>query len=255
MKHTSTILIKILAGFALILHSNAIADEIDQPFVVKLATESNLDPLYLLPIQQDISELSESYILQLEKILAFDLTHNGSTFVSKRSNDSNQFGLSNSSSPGSAAGWRDRNIFYVVKPQIQNKSIKAVVLNVQGQALKNIDSISLSGDLKEDRRQIHRLADIIHKAFFGVEDASTHLLYTIKIMNSADSSKWISEVWEIDYDGGNPRQLTQDKSIVLILFICRQNQEINLVDFYMFHTILASRRSISLHLKIAKNSA
>lgn len=195
--------------------NTARAEEHEEPFVVKLATESNLDPLYLLPLSQEQTDLQEAYVQQLEKILAFDLDHNGATFVSKRTSENNQLGQSGVFNQlGAASSWKAKNILYVVKPQVQGRTIKAVLLDVQGQALKSTDAITLTGNLPDDRRQIHRLSDIIHKAFFGIDGiASTHILYTIKTQNSADSSKWISEVWEADYDGGNPRQLTQERSM------------------------------------------
>lgn len=202
------------ACLSICLFNTLRAEEPEEPFVVKLATESHLNPLYLLPLNLNSTELTESYCQQLEKILAFDLSHNGSTFVSKRNQDSNRLGLNSPSNAASANAWKERNIFYVVKPEIQEKGIRAQLLDIQKQSQKNIDSILLTGDLKEDRRQIHRLADTIHKALFGIDGiASTRILYTIKMQNSSDSSKWISEVWETDYDGGNPRQLTQDRSM------------------------------------------
>jgi TolB protein len=204
-------LIVVLNGFSFNL---VLAEGAEEPLIVKLATESNLTPLYLLPFSQEQSDLQESYVQQLEKILAFDLDHNGSTTLAKRTFESNQLGQSGAFHQlGPIAVWKERHIFYVVKPQIQGRSIRAVLLDVQEQSLKSIDSLLLTGDLREDRHQIHRLADIIYKALFGVDGiASTRILYTIKTQNSADSSKWISEVWEADYDGGNPRQLTQERS-------------------------------------------
>lgn len=205
----------LIASFNLFSFHFAWTEEIeDESFIVKLATESNLVPLYLLPMHQDHSDLQETYIQQLEKILAFDLDHNGSTFVAKRSTESNQLGQRGPFNQlGSLSVWKERHIFYVVKPQVEGNSIKVLLLDVQQQSLKSIDPISLTGDLGEDRNRIHHLADIIHKALFGTEGiASTHILYTIKTQNSLDSSKWISEVWEVDYDGGNPRQLTQERS-------------------------------------------
>lgn len=204
-----------VTSLPLFLPSPLSAEEAEDSFVVKLATESHLAPLYLLPLNQETSDFQEIYLQQLEKILAFDLDHNGATLVAKRSAESNQLGQNEApNSLGPIPAWKERNIFYVIKPQVQGRSIKASVLDVQKQALKNIDSFPLTGDLSEDRRQIHRLADLIHKALFGKEGiASTRILYTIKTQNSADSSKWISEVWEADYDGGNPRQLTQERSM------------------------------------------
>lgn len=188
--------------------------EESDPFVVKLATESSLDPLYLLPLTTEQSSLSDSTIRQLEQILAFDLNHNGATFVTKRTAENDQFGQSGAFNKlGSTAGWKERHIYYVVKPQIQNGKLVILLLDVQKQSIKSIDSFALIGDLTQDRRQIHRAADVIHKAITGMDGiASTRIIYTIKSPNSFDSSKAISEVWEADYDGGNPRQLTQEKT-------------------------------------------
>ncbi len=101
----------------------------------------------------------------------------------------------------------------MIKGQAEGRILSVMLLDVQGQALKSAKTLPLTGNLGEDRRQMHRLADTIHKAFFGTEGiASTHILYTLRIRPSADSSKWISEVWEADYDGANARQLTKENS-------------------------------------------
>jgi TolB protein len=188
--------------------------EENQPIVVKLATESSLAPLYLLPFIDEQSDLSTSYTQQLERILTFDLNHNGATFVAKRTSDNDQLGLGGSFNQiGLVSSWKARHIFYVIKARIEAQSLSILMLDVQNQSLKTSEPLSLTGDLGEDRRTIHRLADIIHKALLGTEGiASTHVLYTIKTHNSQDSSKWISEVWESDYDGGNVRKLTQERS-------------------------------------------
>ena len=70
------------------------AEEAEGPLVVKLATESSLDPLYLLPMTAEQSELSDAAVRQLEQILAFDLNHNGATFVARRTAENDQYGQS-----------------------------------------------------------------------------------------------------------------------------------------------------------------
>jgi len=191
------------------------AEEAEGPLIVKLATESALDPLYLLPITSDQSNLSDDAVRQLEQILAFDLNHNGATFVAKRTAEYDQYGQSGAFNQlGAAAGWKEKHVYYVVKPQIQGQKLAVVMLDVQKQSMKSADSFPLTGDLSQDRRQVHRAADVIHKALIGTEGiASTKILYTVKTRNSSDSSKSISEVWEADYDGGNARQLTQEKTM------------------------------------------
>lgn len=213
MNVISLIGLVVMLGFGLI-SEYGICSEQEESIIVKLKTESSLDPLYLLPLTADSTELNEPYIRQLEKILHFDLNRNGSTFVVKRTSENDFLGQGGSFNQlGSASNWKDRNIFYIVKTKIQGSSLTTLTLDVQNQSIKNIEPIILSGNLESDRRQIHRLADTIHKALFNCDGiASTRILYTIKTSNSPDSSKWISEVWESDYDGGNARKITQERS-------------------------------------------
>jgi len=187
----------------------------EEPLIVKLATESPLVPLYLLPIPHKTSNFDGKYLEELEKILAFDLAHNGATWLSKPTSENNALGNRGSFNQlGSITAWKEQNISYVVKPHTQGTFIKALMLDVQRQSLKETDSIPLTGDFGKDRRQIHRLADVIHKGLMGVDGiASTRLLYTLKIQHPFDSMKSVSEIWEADYDGGNPLQLTQEDSI------------------------------------------
>jgi TolB protein len=186
----------------------------EDSFVVRLATESSLAPLYLLPFVGDQTNFNESYLHQLEHILKFDLHHNGTTFVTKRTPELDQIGQTETLHQlGPISTWKEHPIFYVLKPQIQEQSIVIIMLDTQKQALKKTDPFPLSGNLEQDRRQIHRLADVIHKALFGTEGiASTRIIYTIKNQNSPDSSKWTSDVWESDYDGGNLHKITQERS-------------------------------------------
>jgi len=190
------------------------AEDSETPLIVNLETESKLAPLYLLPINHDQSEFDDPYVQKLERILNFDLDHNGATFVVKRTTAGNHLGQGGAFNQlGATSDWKAQHVFYIVKSHIQGKSIKTLILNIQNQTLKSIDPFSLTGELSEDRRQIHRLSDTIHKALFGNDGtASTHLLFTIKTGVSTDSSKWTSEVWESDYDGANLRQLTKERS-------------------------------------------
>lgn len=190
------------------------AEEAEESLFVKLETESKLSPLYLLPLTAEQSTFSQDYVQQLEKILAFDIDHNAATFIVKRNAEADKLGQeSPPSQVGPLSSWKEQRVLYVVKPAIQDQSLKATLLDLPAQRIKSTVSLPLTGELKEDRRQVHRLADTIHQALFGSEGiASSRLLFTIKTGISTDSSKWISEVWESDYDGANLEQLTHDQT-------------------------------------------
>ncbi len=186
----------------------------EEPTVVELATGSSLEPLYLLPIEGRASHFDQTYLDKLEEVLAFDLNHNGVTLVVQALADCDQAGRS--TPPAQLASidlWKRRHLSYVVKLEAEEQSLAVAILDVQKKALKTSAPLTLSGNFAVDRRTIHRTADLIHRTLFGADGiASTHLLYAMTVKNSLDSSKWISEIWEIDYDGANARQLTHDNS-------------------------------------------
>lgn len=200
--------------FTCLTHVNVLLGdplEDQSPMVVRLSTESSLAPLYVSPLINNQSEFSDHYLKQLEQVLSFDLNYNGSTLVVKRTPDQDQLLLSQPfESMGKGSDWKGSHILYVVKASVQGKSLIAMLFDVNKQSLKSTEPILLSGELSQDRRHIHKLADTIHKAFFGIDGiASTHILYTVK-MKTQDPKKWVSEVWEADYDGGNARQITRN---------------------------------------------
>ncbi len=204
---------KIYFFFLLLLCSGFIKEiqgvsllEDSHPIMIQL---NPLKPLYLAPFIHQ-TDFPDSYIKQLEEILAFDLNHNGETYLVQRSSSNDQLLTSeNFENLGQAKDWKAQQVFYVVKARIHHRTLSALMLSIENQNLKGTDMIPLSGDLSRDRRQIHKLADTIHQALFGTEGiASTRILYTIKTQASQGNAKWASEVWEVDFDGHHPHQVT-----------------------------------------------
>lgn len=208
-------LFPLLILFSLGHPSSLAAEEGDEPLIVSLATERTTSPLYLLPLTREGTDFDPAYLRQLEQVLSFDLDHNGSTFLVKRTTTMDQLGQSGTFEQlGAVEQWKSNRVLYVIKGQVQGRTLALVMLDVQNKSLKQADPLPLTGDLAQDRRQVHRLADTIHRSLFGTDGiASTHLLYTVTTKPSTDSTKWISEVWEADYDGANARQLTKDGSV------------------------------------------
>lgn len=185
--------------------------EESEQIVIRLSTDVQLMPLYLSKIADENSNLSPIYIRKLEEILQFDLNHNGMTYTIAQ--DAQKEKLAESLTPeqaNKAKEWQRFNVFYVIKTGINaEKNLSAVMLSVNGDSVKSVGGISLSGNLSQDRRQVHQLADAIHKSLFDKDGiATTHVLYTIK--KKTDDKKWISEIWESDYDGENARPIIRD---------------------------------------------
>jgi len=186
----------------------------DEPIVVHLSTEQQLYPLFLGKFIDEQSGLDSSYLEQLEKVLQYDLQNNGSTQIVPRNRQRDS--LLNTGSfdnLGSPEEWKNQGVAYVLKIRVKEKQISARSLDVNSNSLKSIDGMPLTGNLSQDRRQVHQLADTIHKALFGVEGvAATRILYTIKASSSPAAKNWVSEIWEVDYDGANARKVNQDDS-------------------------------------------
>lgn len=198
---------KFFSLFFIFLFFSLSAVESEQ-IVVQLSTDSQLMPLYLGAIREEGAGLSSAYLKELEEILRFDLNHNGMTSVAKNQPELDQRCGDNSfAQPNCLSLWQDNNLFFVVVATVKEKKLSARALSVAGHSTKSTVDLSLAGNLAEDRKQMHKLADAIYRALFGGNGiASTRILYTIK-------NGQVADVWEADYDGGNARQITHENCL------------------------------------------
>ncbi len=178
----------------------------EDQIVVQLATESRLLPVYLEEFEDAGSGFDAAYIKKLESVLSFDMNHNGMTFTLKKQ-------IAKSKLPNDATKYpklcKELGAYYLIKTQVKDKTLAVRLFSANNQQVKGIDGIVLKGQLSQDRQQIHRVADVIHKELFGKPGvADTHILYTVRTKGPG-KNEWLSEVWESDYDGENPRQITK----------------------------------------------
>lgn len=164
------------------------ANESDQ-IVVRLSTDVQLIPIQLKKIEDSNSGLSNSYLQKIEGVLQFDLNHNGMTYTIPKKDGA----------------------YYIISLYINaEKKLSAEMSSVNGDTSKEVNGLPLTGNISTDRRQIHLLADAIHKALFDKDGiASTRILYTVK--KQIGDNKWTSDIWEADYDGENSRPIINDK--------------------------------------------
>jgi TolB protein len=184
----------------------------EEPIVVRLETEVKLLPLYASHWILDNPGLEQTYLNQLEMILRFDLKNNGATTLLPYRAESDT--LANKDpfdNVGAPEQWQKQHVYYAVKAKVSDKKLLVRLLIVNSQEVKAVEAITLTGNLAQDRTKIHQLSDSLHKALFGKEGiASTRFLYTIKTQNPT-TKKWLSDIWEADYDGGNARPIIQGK--------------------------------------------
>ncbi len=158
-------------------------------FSVSLDTETPLDPIYVTPIEG--SAFDQKYTEELIRILSYDLNHNGMS-VTVRSSE---------------------KALYIIKWSVQSKTIQPTLYVVHERKSKKIDSFTFTGKINQDRRLIHQIADTLFKSIYGTEGvASTTILYTVREKNQDPvfKSEYLSEVWQCDFDGHNPRQVTHE---------------------------------------------
>lgn len=182
---------------------------------VYLQTESVLDSLYIGNFQNKDNSFSDEYIEQLQEILCFDFRYNGSTELMAYSGQKES--LLQQTNIGSAFNpkvWKSLGTVHVIRGFIKDRKLFLEVFSSQTGSLKQFDDLELTGSLGKDRKQVHRLADAVHKALFGEDGvASTRILYAAKLkQNPGRTGDWISEIWSCDWDGANPKQMTKEKS-------------------------------------------
>lgn len=182
--------------------------------VVALDVNQSAFPLYLHPIVDAKSGFEPRYLQELESILRFDLdrtsfiqTVNDSRY---RDQASREHGLRSFDLPN----WRSSNVNFVVKAEVAQGMMSLSALNVLKGSIKGLDRIYLTGEINEDRQTMHRIADALHEAFFDTPGiAQSRILYTLRKKNQGDPTKWITEIWQCDYDGANAKQITFDNSL------------------------------------------
>lgn len=203
----------VFAGLSLIATPLAVFSAEQEPLVVRLSTEKQLEPLFLTRFSDENSGLSADYIRQLEQVLQFDLSHCGFFQLLPHSRERLQLASSATlKEAGSAARWKALNARYVVKVSLQQQKLSATLLSAVDNQLKSIEGFKLSGNLSLDRKQIHQLADAIVKAFSAEQGvASTRILYTRKY-RIANINQWVSELWECDYDGANAKKILSQEN-------------------------------------------
>lgn len=185
----------------------------EEAITVRLSKPSQLLPIYAAPFQCEDKLFSCDYLKKLEQILNFDLGHNGSTQVvphnAERIKETKTPQLHNYDAPF----WKKQRVYYVVKTLIQNKNLYLSLYNVRTNEVKSLKELPLSGQLDQDRKILHRIADAIYKNLFDKEGiANTHILYSVRKKNQKDPKSWISEIWSADYDGSNAYQITHENN-------------------------------------------
>lgn len=191
---------KYLLIFLFFFANTAVSEE---EMIVRLSTGTELLPVYISSYD------SEPYVKKLEKVLKFDFDHNGMTAVVEETSKRSKLGLED------ASLWIKEGIFYAIKLNLADKKLNVQLLLVNGNGLKAVNGLPITGNIYQDRKTIHQLADTLFKTLFGKDGiASSRILYSLKQQDS-DTKKWLSTLYEADYDGENPRRIAKSDNFAI----------------------------------------
>ncbi len=197
---------QLLFCFALMGH--LVSDEI----VVHLQTDEGLTSnIYLAAMRP----LDSSYEQAVNDTLRADLATCQKAKLLDI-NESSQF-YAHNHDPAIAfqsATWRSLNTKFVIVPKIEKETLHIQIFDVNTATLKTLTPIQLTKNISKDLYKIHKASDLICKIAFGTTGiASKRILYSCQMKEENENSdSWRSEIWEMDYDGKNQKQITQEDS-------------------------------------------
>jgi TolB protein len=194
---------------------------------IELATAEKLVPLYL----SRWHGFSDGYAEQLRAVLEYDLRYCGFCTVVPVSEPLEK-ALASSDLNLAFQNGKQSSAHHILKSAIADKKLTLSIFSVKTGTVKQFQNIALTGDLAQDRRQIHKLSDAIVQLLFNQKGvANSKILYSAA--PSPQDAKWRSEIWECDWDGKNAKQLTKDESYAItpvvvpaqnsFIYVCYKN--------------------------------
>ncbi|MDE3045069.1 MAG: Tol-Pal system protein TolB [Verrucomicrobiota bacterium] len=181
---------------------------ISQEMEVLLKTTSSLTPIYISRISTDPNQFDWRYFDELRSILEFDLKRGGfATVLDIREESEQTFQWPDTRREFNLTHWKQQKVPYVLTLCIQKNALQLTAFNTDQETSKRYPECLITGKLEEDRKQLHKLADQLHKDLFGEEGiASLRIIYSQRIKNT--ESTWLSDIWISDADGANSKQAT-----------------------------------------------
>ncbi|MBS0622783.1 MAG: hypothetical protein JSR80_07485, partial [Verrucomicrobia bacterium] len=190
----------------------------EQEIVIHLATDATLEPVYVAPWTQDArrGSIDADLARKLHEVLCFDFNYNGHNEVLPHTPErKEQARAERFSAPPDVKRWKEMGARYLLRGHLSGNTLFIKAFHIGQTQEIGVYQVELDGNLSEDRKQLHQLADRLHKTLYGTEGiASTRLLYTLKKKGGNDE-KPKSEIWISDYDGGNPLQITYEDDFAI----------------------------------------
>ena len=177
--------------------------------VIELQPDIPLISTYIEAISFETNVIQEKHAKDLEAVLRFDFDYNGKTQVLTQKE------VGGHQKNRSSKDWRALGVAYVMRPTIRENYLTISVLSTQDDQICYAEDMKLNGHLNHDRRLIHAFAYRFHKEAFDEEGIYYNkILYSFKSRNASDAyySSVAEEIYQCDFDGANPKQLTFEGS-------------------------------------------
>lgn len=201
----------ILAIF-LFLSSFIQASENESPYIISLETAPQLVPVYLNSSLITDSKVTDDYKKEAYQILLFDLDNSGLIQVMSKSNPLDaQAKLIAEGKNGPFQG-KDKPAYFII-PKIEDTNLSVILYSTNHDWTKKFSVGALTLNIKQDRAKFHLLSDEIHKVLFGKSGiATTKIIYTLR---STGKNDWVSDIYEMDYDGSSNQKLLRDEGYIV----------------------------------------
>ena len=202
---------KILFLLSIFASLNALEEA--EEITVYLPTSNSFTPVYLSDVQSSSSTFDSLYCNQLKDIFSYDFRYDGmSAILMKTEEKEKLLREENKQIAFNPLTWKSFGAKHVILVKIQEQFLHISLLSVPNQTLKHLPPFKLSGSLASDRRVVHRVTDILHKLMYDTPGvAHSRFLYCLQAPRGKEK-KWVSEIWECDWDGANARQVTHEQS-------------------------------------------
>ena len=173
---------------------------------VALPTQKTLNPVYVTEIHATPSEFDSSHLSNLRKIFLYDLNTSG---ISKVLSKKEHLEKSAVKAEIDVALWKKEKIPFVILFQVFDGRLRLNVFDIERAKAKEYPGLPLTGDLDQDRREVHRIGSLIQKDLFG--NAGISMLKLIYAKRLKEKGEWISQLWMCDADGGNDHSILSDE--------------------------------------------
>ncbi|MBI5274194.1 MAG: PD40 domain-containing protein [Chlamydiales bacterium] len=182
--------------------------------VVYLALYPQQNPLYIVSFQKIDSMLSFEYVHELTMIMKTDFELDGHSHVVSQNSEIDKRFHQNTKNALHQDTLKQLSIKHLIIGKIDKNILKLSLFDAASSTLTNFQDVSLSGDIQKDRNLIHQVSDSIHKRIYGIDGiARTKIIYSYCNANQGGTEQnWLSEIYIMDYDGKQVKQLTKENS-------------------------------------------